>query len=61
VYLAYLWLQMARRSKTKAVSAKRFIRRAMLRCDQTLRLITSGDRSTLDAFDVLVGPTFEED
>ena len=61
VYLAYLWLEMARQSKTKAVSAKRFIRRAIPRCEHTLRLITSGDRSTLDAFGVLVGPTFEED
>ena len=61
VYLAYLWLEMARHAKTKAVSAKRFIRRAIPRCEHTLRLITSGDRSTLDAFGVLVGPTFEED
>jgi len=61
VYLAYLWMAMARHSKAKAVSAKRFIRRATPRCEHTLRLITSGDRSTIDAFDVLVGPTFEED
>jgi len=61
VYLAYLWMAMARQSKAKAVSAKRFIRRAKPRCEHTLRLITSGDRSTIDAFDVLVGPTFEED
>jgi len=60
VYLAYLWLGMARRSKAKTVSAKRFIRRAIPRCEHTLRLIKSADRSTLDAFDVLVGPTFEE-
>jgi len=60
VYLSYLWLEMARQSPAKAVSAKRFIGRAILRCEHTLRLITSGDRSTIDAFDVLVGPTFGE-
>jgi hypothetical protein len=61
VYLAYLWMEMARDSKAKAVSAKRFIRRAVGRCEQALRQIRSGDRSTLDAFDVLVGPTFAEE
>ncbi|MBL7140121.1 MAG: hypothetical protein ISS74_04360, partial [Planctomycetes bacterium] len=60
VYLAYLWMEMARHSKAKAVSAKRFIRRAVWRCEHHLRLAASGDRSTIDAFDVLVGPTFEE-
>jgi len=61
VYLAYLWLAMARQSKAKAVSAKRFLRRAIPRCNHALRLVASGDRSTLDAFDVLVGPPFEAD
>jgi len=60
VYLGYLWLEMARHSKAKAVSAKRFIGRAVARCEHQLRLVASGDRSTLDHFDVLVGPTFEE-
>jgi len=60
VYLGYLWLRMARHSAAKAARARRFISRAVPRCDGALRLITSGDRSTLDAFDVLVGPTFEE-
>ena len=60
VYLSYLWLDMARHSRAKAVAAKRFIRRAAAQCEQRLRLVTSGDRSTLDAFDVLVGPTFDE-
>jgi hypothetical protein len=74
VYLGYLWLGMARHSTlrsgsaaaaedgsaAKATIAHRFISRAVPRCDGALRLITSGDRSTLDAFDALVGPTFEE-
>jgi len=60
IYLGYLWLEMARHSAAKATSARRFISRAIGRCEQGLRLITSGDRSTLDAFDVLVGPTFGE-
>ena len=60
VYLGYLWMEMARHSRAKSVAAKRFIRRAVPRCEHTLRLITSGDRSTIDAFDVLVGPTFDE-
>jgi hypothetical protein len=60
VYVSYLWLEMARQSPAKAVSAKRFIGRSIPRCEHTLRLITSGDRSTIDAFDVLVGPTFGE-
>jgi len=60
VYLGYLWLEMARHSKAKATSAKRFIGRAVERCEHQLRRAASGDRSTLDAFDVLVGPTFEE-
>ncbi|MFO8013239.1 MAG: acyl-CoA dehydrogenase family protein [Phycisphaerae bacterium] len=60
IYLGYLWLEMARESKERAVMAKRFIDRAALRCEGRLRMMTSGDRSTLDAFDVLVGPTFEE-
>ena len=58
VYLSYLWLEMARHSAAKAVSARRFIGRAALRCEHLLKLVTSGDRSTLDAFDVLVGPKF---
>jgi len=61
LYFSYLWLDMACDSKTKAVSARRFISRAVVRCEQMLRLITSGDRSTLDHFDVLVGPTFAEE
>ena len=60
VYLGYLWLEMARHSKERAVAAKRFIDRAVPRCEVRLRGITGGDRSTLDAFDVLVGPPFEE-
>ncbi len=60
IYLGYLWLDMAGESKDRAVMAKRFVDRAVLRCEARLRVITSGDRSTLDAFDVLVGPTFEE-
>ena len=60
VYLGYLWLDMARQSKERAILAKRFIDRAAARCDERLRVIMSGDRSTIDAFDVLVGPTFEE-
>jgi len=59
IYLSYLWLEMGRHSAAKATRARRFISRAAVRCEQTLRLVTSGDRSTLDAFDVLVGPTFE--
>ena len=61
VYLAYLWMEMARGSKAKSAGARRFIRRAVGRCEQALRQIRSGDRSTLDAFDVLVGPTFAEE
>jgi hypothetical protein len=61
LYLSYLWLDMARDSRTKAVSARRFISRAVVRCEPMFRLITSGDRSTLDHFDVLVGPTFAEE
>ena len=61
IYLSYLWLGMARDSREKAIRAKRFIRRAVRRCEHTLALITSGDRSTLDRFDVLVGPTFAEE
>jgi len=60
VYVSYLWLEMARHSKAKAILARRFARRAVERCTHRLRLIASGDRSTLDAFDVLVGPTFDE-
>jgi hypothetical protein len=60
IYLAYMWMEMARHSRTKAVIARRFISRAIPRCEHVLKLITSGDRSTLDAFDVLVGPTFVE-
>ncbi len=60
VYLGYLWLEMARQSKERAVLAKRFIDRATVRCGARLRVIGSGDRSTLDAFGTLVGPTFEE-
>ena len=60
IYLSYLWMEMARHSPAKAVSARRFINRAIPRCEQSLRLVTSGDRSTLDDGDVLVGPTFAE-
>jgi len=60
VYLGYLWLEMVRQAKERVIPAKRFIDRAAQRCERRLRVITSGDRSTLDAFDVLVGPTFEE-
>jgi len=60
VYLGYLWLGMVRQSKERGIPAKRFIDRAVPRCEERLRVIASGDRSTLDAFDVLVGPTFEE-
>jgi hypothetical protein len=59
IYLSYLWMEMGRHSAAKATSARRFMSRAAVRCEQTLRLVTRGDRSTLDAFDVLVGPTFE--
>lgn len=61
IYLSYLWLDMAWDSKAKAVAARRFIRRAAPRAKNRLRLITSGDRSTLDRFDVLVGPPYPED
>ena len=61
LYLCYLWREMARHSEAKAVAARRFIGRAIARAESTLRLIMSGDRSTLDAFDVLVGPTFAEE
>jgi hypothetical protein len=60
IYLSYLWLEMAWHDKSKAVSAKRFIDRAAERCTQNLRLVRSGDRSTLDQWGVLVGPTFPE-
>jgi len=60
VYLSYLWLEMARAAKERVVPAKRFIRRALERCDHRLRVVSGGDRSTIDAFDALVGPTFEE-
>jgi hypothetical protein len=59
VYLSYLWLDMARDAAAKAVGARRFISRALGRCEHLLRLVTSGDRSTLDQFGVLVGPPFE--
>jgi hypothetical protein len=61
IYLGYLWLGMARHSPAKAAAARRFIGRAVPRVEHTLRIITSGDRSTLDAFDVLVGPAFPEE
>ncbi len=61
IYLGYLWMEMARHSAAKAVGAKRIISRAVPRCEQLLRQIMSGDRSTLDAFDMLVGPTFAEE
>jgi len=61
VYLSYLWLEMARHSEAKAVGARRFIGRAVIRCEANLKQIRSGDRSTLDGFDVLVGPTFEKE
>jgi hypothetical protein len=60
VYLSYLWMEMARRSAAKAAGARRFVDRAAARAQHVLRLVTSGDRSTLDAFDALVGPTFAE-
>jgi 3-(methylthio)propanoyl-CoA dehydrogenase len=60
IYLSYMWMEMARHSKAKAVVARRLISRAVPRCEQSLKLIASGDRSTLDAYDVLVGPTFTE-
>jgi len=61
IYLCYLWLGMARHSSAKAAAARRFVGRAIGRVEQTLRVITSGDRSTLDAFDALVGPAFPEE
>jgi len=61
IYLCYLWLGMARHSAAKAVAARRFIHRAVPRIEHTLGVIMSGDRSTLDAFDVLVGPAFPEE
>ena len=60
IYLSYLWLEMGRHAAGKATVARRFVGRAAARCEQLLGRVTSGDRSTLDAFDVLVGPTFEE-
>ncbi|MCX5670724.1 MAG: acyl-CoA dehydrogenase family protein [Planctomycetota bacterium] len=60
IYLCYLWLGMARHSAAKAAAARRFIHRAVPRIEHTLGVIMSGDRSTLDAFDVLVGPAFPE-
>jgi len=61
VYLSYLWMEMSRHSQAKAACARRFISRALPRAEQTLRLVMSGDRSTIEAFDVLVGPTFAEE
>ena len=58
VYLSYLWMSMARHTAAKAMAARRFVRRAIPRCEQALGVITSGDRSTIDQFDALVGPTF---
>lgn len=58
IYLSYLWMEMARHSPAKAVAARRFVSRAIPRCEHLLRQITSGDRSTIDAYDVLVGPAF---
>ena len=61
VYLAYLWMEMARHSPAKAVMANRFIARAIPRGQRMLGQIASGDRSTIEAFDVLVGPTFPQE
>jgi hypothetical protein len=61
IYLGYLWLGMAGHSAAKAAAARRFIGRAVPRVEHTLRIIASGDRSTLDAFDALVGPAFTEE
>jgi hypothetical protein len=60
IYLCYLWRRMGRHSEAKAAAARRFIGRAAARTDAALRVIAGGDRSTLDAFDALVGPTFPE-
>jgi 3-(methylthio)propanoyl-CoA dehydrogenase len=61
VYLSYLWMAMARHSEAKAVGAKRFIGRALRRCESNLGLIAAGDRSVLDRFDLLVGPVYSEE
>jgi hypothetical protein len=61
IYQSYLWMDMANHSPAKAVAARRIIGRAIRRAEATLGHIASGDRSTLDAFDQLVGPVFAEE
>jgi 3-(methylthio)propanoyl-CoA dehydrogenase len=60
IYLCYLWMEMARHSPDKAVAARRVINRAIPRCELAMRQITSGDRSTMADYKVLVGPAFAE-
>ncbi|MDK1030610.1 MAG: acyl-CoA dehydrogenase family protein [Planctomycetia bacterium] len=60
IYIGYLFLGAVENSNQKKEMAKRWLRRAVPRAFGTLKLISSGDRSTLDKFSLLVGPVPEE-
>ena len=60
IYIGYLLMDGARFSNRKAVIAKRWLQRIIPQGQSALKLIASGDRSTIDKYDLLVGPVPEE-
>ena len=59
--IGYLLLEQAARADRKKVIAGRFITQAHARAKAKIEQVLSGERTTLDAYDDLVGPLIEEE
>ncbi len=60
IYLGYLLLRQAKHSERKQAVARRFITTATPRISANCDLIKSGDKSTFDQFDTIVGKVEQE-
>jgi hypothetical protein len=60
LFIGYLFLEQARNSDRKKEVARRFITTTATRIAANCALIKSGDRSTMDKFNLVVGKTADE-
>ena len=61
ILIGYLLLEQATHSERKGIVASRFITQSLSRAKSRIELVLTGERSTLDAYDKLVGPMMEEE
>jgi alkylation response protein AidB-like acyl-CoA dehydrogenase len=61
ILVGYLFLEHAAQSEHKRIVAQRFIRQALPRAKAKMEQVLSQERSTLDAYEKIVGPLMEEE